>query len=480
MGGKCIKDIKVINYAHMDADNSNPNKETNNNRDIKGTGMTDQKMVEKNSSSNSKSGKLSVITKNTNGLDSPKKTNKDSSSVSPKKSISKIQSSTNSNKNITLSDNKIDINSNIILNTNNVVNPISTHEEGVRKNSKKHKVAIESLVSNESEVLKIVKKHNKEFEDSKLIDNCLTKHFFMRVLDKASRAEIIKEMSLASVNEGEMIFNQGTMGNFFYIIKEGKVELLINDNPIKSLEEGESFGELALLHGAARSGSIKASTNCLMWVLERKNFKKIVDHINHINFQENKKFLLSIPILVNIENDQKAILCSNLIKELYEPGDTIVKEGEVANCLYIVKEGEVDCINKGSVVRTLKKGEHFGERAILLESLRTMDVVAKTKCTCYSISIETLKSMVGERYRDVLYLNFIKSAFATSKYLKRFNLKLIESSYECFQVINYSKGDIVLNKGYAVASKLIVVIEGNLVNVKTKSFILFFSLSFFQ
>jgi signal-transduction protein with cAMP-binding, CBS, and nucleotidyltransferase domain len=132
-------------------------------------------------------------------------------------------------------------------------------------------------------------------------------------------------MSLCSVQAGSIIFAQGSLGNFFYILKEGQVDLIINNNHIKTLTEGESFGELALLHGAARSGTIKASKDCFLWVLERKNFRKIIDHINHINFEENKKFIQSIPILNNIENDQKAILCGNLIKEVYEANDYIVK-----------------------------------------------------------------------------------------------------------------------------------------------------------
>jgi signal-transduction protein with cAMP-binding, CBS, and nucleotidyltransferase domain len=132
-------------------------------------------------------------------------------------------------------------------------------------------------------------------------------------------------MSLCTVNSGVTIFDQGSLGNFFYIIKEGEVELFINQNHIKTLIKGESFGELALLHGASRSGTIKASKDCALWVLERKNFRKIIDHINNINFEENKKFIESIPILSIIEDDQKAILCGSLIKEVYEENDYIVK-----------------------------------------------------------------------------------------------------------------------------------------------------------
>lgn len=278
--------------------------------------------------------------------------------------------------------------------------------------------------------------------------------------------EIVKEMTLCFVPAGTVIFSQGSIGNFFYILKDGNVELIVNGNVVKTLTSGENFGELALLHGATRSGSVKAVTDCYLWVLERKNFRKIIDHINEINFEENKKFIQSVPILSNIENDQKTILCSSLIKEVFEEGATIVKEGELASCIYIVKEGEVNCIYKGNVIRTLQKGDHFGERAILVDSTRTMDVIAKTKCICYALNIDTLKTMVGDEFRTVLYLNFVKSSLAHSKFFSRFNLKLLDSIFDHFKPINLAKNEIAYPIGHVVSSKFIVVIDGNLINVR--------------
>ena len=120
----------------------------------------------------------------------------------------------------------------------------------------------------------------------------------------------------------------------------------------------------------------------------------------------------------------------------------------------------------GRLIRVLKKGDHFGEKSILLESTRTLDVIAKTNCVLYCISIDTLVSMVGERYKDVLYLNIIKTAFAKSKTFGKFNPKLIENAFECFKVKNFLKGDTVLKQGHITSSKFIIIIEGSLLNEK--------------
>jgi cAMP-dependent protein kinase regulator len=107
------------------------------------------------------------------------------------------------------------------------------------------------------------------------------------------------------------------------------VNLSIGGTVVKSVDAGESFGELALLHGAPRSASCRTVKDSYFWCLDRKIFKEIVNRVNSLNFEENKKFVESIPILNIIENEQKTILCSNLVKEIYETGDHIVKGNNI-------------------------------------------------------------------------------------------------------------------------------------------------------
>ena len=364
----------------------------------------------------------------------------------------------------------------------NVINHAQSTEEQISSNQfeKRKDVKLLSLKniirendfkSLESEALTIKKKHNKQIEDRDLIDNCIIKHFFMRTLDAPARLEIIKEMSLAYVPEKTIIFKQGSPGNYFYILKSGKANLIIDNVKKITFNVGESFGELALLHGSPRTGTVIAETECYLWVLERKHFRKIVDHIAKLNFEENKNFIQSIPILAHIDHYQQTILCVSLIKETFDEGTFIVKEGDAANCIYIVKSGEVNCIRDGKIIRTLKNGENFGERSILIDSKRTMDCVAKTNCICYSISKVTLQNMLGEKYITLLYLNFVKASFYTSKKLNHINENIIENIFEFFEAINLTGDKIAFEKGYKKSSNFVIIIDGNLINNDTKEII---------
>ena len=324
----------------------------------------------------------------------------------------------------------------------------------------------------EKSVLKIIQKHNRNNQDAELIENCIKKHFFMKDLNEKARKEIIKEMSLVSVQPNTYLFKQGGIGNYFYILKEGSIEFISrNNSKNRKIKIGESFGELALLHGARRCETAKSLTESYLWVMERKNFRKIVDHITKMNYEENKNFIESIPILANIHYTQKTILCSFLYKENFQKGHFIVRKGDLANCLYIVKEGEVDCSLNGKVVRTLRKGDNFGERSILIDSTRSLDCISKCDCVCYSVSISTLKNMLGDNFRNLLYLNFIKSAFNKSKIFSRFNVHLLDKVFHLFKPINLKSNDIAYKENYLKSSKIVIVIDGHLINNITKEIV---------
>jgi CRP-like cAMP-binding protein len=322
-------------------------------------------------------------------------------------------------------------------------------------------------IEQEKETFKLIKIDNKERNDEKLINDCLLSHFFMQYLNKQARITIIEEMSLIQVDKNNYIIKQGDIGNYFYILQSGLAQLLVNNKKVRILRSGESFGELALLHDAPRSGSIKAITDCLLWTLERKNFRKIVEHITKINYEENLKFIESVSILSHMEQYQKTILSTNIVKEEFLKGRIIVKKGEISSCLYIIKNGCVDCIDEnGIIIRTLKEGDNFGERSILVDTKRTLDVVAKTNCICYSISISTLKSMLGEKYRSFLYLNFMKTAFQNSKLLNNLNTYFIEDVFKFFEAVNLGSDNVAFPIKHNKSSNIVIVIDGNLINVR--------------
>ena len=65
----------------------------------------------------------------------------------------------------------------------------------------------------------------------------------------------------------------GQKGDYFYIIQEGHFKVLVNGRDVSTLEEGKSFGELALLYNTPRAATVRAATPCVVFSLDRDTFR---------------------------------------------------------------------------------------------------------------------------------------------------------------------------------------------------------------
>lgn len=114
----------------------------------------------------------------------------------------------------------------------------------------------------------------------------------------------------------------------------------------------------------------------------------------------------------------------------------------------------------------MKKGENFGLSSIITNSTRTSSVLAKTKCTCFSISVDILKMIIGENFVEILLMNFVKMGFLKSKIFSSFNTSLIDQTSSNFTLKKYEKDQIVFPIDYETSKCVSVIIEGDLVEVR--------------
>jgi hypothetical protein len=68
---------------------------------------------------------------------------------------------------------------------------------------------------------------------------------------------------------------------------------------------------------------------------------------------------------------------------LFEPGDVILQQGDHGDFAYFIQQGEVEMIRRDSDVETiialLRKGEHFGETALISNAPHHATVRARTR-----------------------------------------------------------------------------------------------------
>lgn len=103
----------------------------------------------------------------------------------------------------------------------------------------------------------------------------LEQHHLFSSLTPAELTSVCEEMMYARAQDSRYIFRQGEVGSCFFLIYRGRVEVEVDGKLVRTLERGETFGELALLFRAARSASIACSAaGCEFLIMKPALYRK--------------------------------------------------------------------------------------------------------------------------------------------------------------------------------------------------------------
>jgi len=83
------------------------------------------------------------------------------------------------------------------------------------------------------------------------------------------------------------IVEQGEIGEKFYVIVRGRVEVLVRHAALTAnasgiLEDGDFFGEIALLTNSPRTATIRSLDRCLLLTLTRAQFQSVIAREPHL------------------------------------------------------------------------------------------------------------------------------------------------------------------------------------------------------
>lgn len=95
-------------------------------------------------------------------------------------------------------------------------------------------------------------------------------------------AQIFASMEPVSFEAGQIILKQGDPGDYYYVITEGRAQVVLEDPSGNSEEElaqlgvGRAFGEEALVSGEPRNATVRALTRCSLMRLSSASFSRLL------------------------------------------------------------------------------------------------------------------------------------------------------------------------------------------------------------
>ena len=100
---------------------------------------------------------------------------------------------------------------------------------------------------------------------------------FFADLSRGELRELAKVTEDMEVEEGRALTREGAAGSEFFVIVDGEVAVTKGGTEIRTMGDGDFFGEISLLEDRPRTATVTAKTPLRFFVLTRQNFRALLD-----------------------------------------------------------------------------------------------------------------------------------------------------------------------------------------------------------
>ncbi|MGE5300729.1 MAG: cyclic nucleotide-binding domain-containing protein [Acidobacteriota bacterium] len=250
----------------------------------------------------------------------------------------------------------------------------------------------------------------------------LRKYNYFSGLSDSSLETLSEKLRTVSFPAGAVIIEEGAVGDSFYFVKEGSLEVTRKTksgqiSTLKVTGSGQPFGEMALLTCSVRSSSVRAVTDVVLYELSKADFEDVIlreaefrrmlyDGLKEHSYYNRIKALKPFELL---SPDKMYMLMTRLTEKKYRPGEEIVVQGEKGDCYFIIKTGRVEVLKKRKgeegyrEVAVLGKGDGFGEESLIRDDPRN--------ATCRTAEETTVLVVDKKDFNEIMKPSFVENIF---------------------------------------------------------------------
>lgn len=253
--------------------------------------------------------------------------------------------------------------------------------------------------------------HAKSEEQLNRLKVAVSNNFLFSHLDDEQSRTVLDALVEKPIPAKDIkVISQGDAGDFFYIVEDGHFDVRINPtgsvqpgpdgmgNKVSTIGPGGSFGELALMYNAPRAATIvSADSKSTLWALDRITFRRILMDSAFQRRRMYEAFLEEVPLLSSLKTYERAKIADALDTIKFSAGSSIITQGDPGDAFYLLESGEAEAYMTGvdRPVKSYKRGDYFGELALLEDKPRAASVRARTEVKVARLGRDGFKRLLG-------------------------------------------------------------------------------------
>jgi len=279
--------------------------------------------------------------------------------------------------------------------------------------------------------------------DIKAIKHWAKRYSFFDNLTTYTMNEVCKQLKHKFYDKGEVIMQEGDIGDCVYFIINGKVGIYKGKTKVNTLGPPHSIGEKALETDCTRTATIKAlvPTNCL--ILTREEYASSVLSHKATEKIQIVEFLKQVEFFKALQRGKLEGLAWGIQTSKYHKGQLVYSQGDHPSHAFIVKRGSVEInafvtlthkariprfkhkeeflVNTKNYIQLIRKcrpGEVFGEQELFPLQTRKLQATSSSENTLLLIvPIDSLNQNLSDKDKNDL-VN-MHSARPTTQSLKK-------------------------------------------------------------
>lgn len=252
--------------------------------------------------------------------------------------------------------------------------------------------------------------HQKSPDQLSRLKTAVSGNFLFSHLDDEQSSQVLGALHEKPIPSKDIkVIQQGDVGDYFYVVEKGSFDIYVNPSgkleagpdglgqKVGTVGPGGSFGELALMYNAPRAATVMSTEPSTLWALDRVTFRRILMDSAFQRRRLYEGFLEEVPLLSTLTPYERSKIADALETKKYPAGTTIIQEGDVGESFYILEVGEAQVFKRGvdQPVKQYKKGDYFGELALLNDAPRAASVISATEVKVATLGKHGFQRLLG-------------------------------------------------------------------------------------